>query len=49
MKQFVFVAMMLMYSVGLQAQRLEKIWATDSTLKVPESVLLDEKNKKIFF
>lgn len=48
MKQFVFAAMMLMYSVGLHAQRLEKIWATDSSLKVPESVLLDEKNQKIF-
>lgn len=48
MKQFVFAAMMLVSSVCLHAQRLEKIWATDSILKVPESVLLDEKNQKIF-
>ena len=40
--------MILIFSVCLHAQRLEKIWATDSTLKVPESVLLDEKNQKIF-
>lgn len=48
MKQFVLAAMILFFSVRLNAQRLEKIWATDSTLKVPESVLLDEKNQKIF-
>ncbi len=48
MKQFVFVAMILIFSIRLHAQHLEKIWATDSTLKVPESVLLDEKNQKIF-
>ncbi|NBO57802.1 MAG: ATP/GTP-binding protein, partial [Chitinophagia bacterium] len=48
MKQFVFVAMILIFSIPLHAQHLEKIWATDSTLKVPESVLLDEKNQKIF-
>jgi hypothetical protein len=48
MKQFIFVAMILIFSIRLHAQHLEKIWATDSTLKVPESVLLDEKNQKIF-
>ncbi|MEY2595645.1 MAG: hypothetical protein RI965_917 [Bacteroidota bacterium] len=48
MKQFVFFAMILIFSIRLHAQHLEKIWATDSTLKVPESVLLDEKNQKIF-
>ena len=48
MKKILFTTMILIFSVCLHAQRLEKIWATDSTLKVPESVLLDEKNQKIF-
>lgn len=30
------------------AQTLEKIWATDSALRVPESVFYDEKNEKLY-
>jgi len=30
------------------SQSLEKIWATDSVLKVPESVLFDAKNERLF-
>lgn len=48
MKQIVLVAIVLIFTVRTNAQSLEKIWATDTTLKVPESVLLDEKNQKIF-
>lgn len=48
MKQLAMVAMMVLSMGGLRAQRLEKIWETDTLLKVPESVLLDLKNQKIF-
>ena len=30
------------------AQTLEKVWATDSSLRVPESVFYDEKNEKLY-
>jgi len=33
---------------GAMAQSLNKLWATDTTLKVPESVLLDSKNQRLY-
>lgn len=48
MRVLSFFVMLFFITAKPIAQTLEKIWATDSTLKVPESVLLDEKNQKIF-
>ncbi len=48
MRVLSFFFMLLCITAKPIAQTLEKIWATDSILKVPESVLLDEKNQKIF-
>ena len=31
-----------------RAQQLQKIWSTDTTLKVPESVLFDQKYQRLF-
>ena len=45
---------MLLFSIvvglasGAMAQGLNKLWATDTTLKVPESVLLDSKNQRLY-
>ncbi len=48
MKHILFSLLLVVVGCTVRAQRLEKIWTSDSTLKVPESVLLDEKNQKIF-
>lgn len=49
MKKHILIAALLL-STHLMAQepRLEKLWATDSLLKVPESVLYDEGNKVLY-
>lgn len=49
MKQTMLLLSLLL-SVGSAAigQGLNKIWATDTTLKVPESVLLDSKNQRLY-
>lgn len=49
MKQAMFLLSLLL-SVGSVAigQGLNKLWATDTTLKVPESVLLDSKNQRLY-
>ncbi len=49
MKKHLLIAALL-FSTHLLAQepRLEKLWATDSLLKVPESVLYDERNKVLY-
>jgi hypothetical protein len=38
---------LLCFTTG-KAQQLTKLWATDSVLKVPESVLIDSKNERIY-
>ncbi|MFZ9263461.1 MAG: SMP-30/gluconolactonase/LRE family protein [Chitinophagaceae bacterium] len=48
MKQLLTAFVCICFTVLTQAQVLEKKWATDTLLKVPESVLLDERNQKIF-
>ena len=48
MKQLMTCFIFLMCFQNTKAQSLEKVWATDTVLKVPESVLLDEKNEKLF-
>ncbi len=35
-------------SINSFSQSLEKLWTTDSVLKVPESVLFDAKNERLF-
>lgn len=41
-----FVFLLSMHA--LMAQELERIWSTDSVLKIPESVLFDGKNKVLY-
>lgn len=48
MKKLLTAFVFICFTVLTQAQELEKKWATDTLLKVPESVLLDERNQKIF-
>jgi len=40
--------LLLLISCVANAQKLEKIWETDTTLTTPESVLYDKKNKCIY-
>ncbi len=49
MKQTMLLLSLLL-SMGSVAigQELKKLWATDTTLKVPESVLLDSKNQRLY-
>jgi sugar lactone lactonase YvrE len=48
MKHFLCSLLFIVIGYTATAQKLEKMWTSDSILKVPESVLLDEKNQKIF-
>lgn len=49
MKQIMLPAMALLLAAGTQAQHaLHKMWQTDSIWKVPESVLVDAKNKVLY-
>lgn len=46
MKQL--LGLLLLLSCGADAQKLEKIWESDTTLTTPESVLYDEKNNCLY-
>lgn len=50
MKTTILVFLLLLFAAPAftQAHRLEKIWETDTLLKVPESVLQDNKNKWLY-
>lgn len=50
MKSALLAIILVCFSAPLfsQAHRLEKIWETDTLLKVPESVLQDNKNKLLY-
>ncbi|MEY3349878.1 MAG: hypothetical protein RLY46_1917, partial [Bacteroidota bacterium] len=48
MKQVFFSFLTVVFCNLAVAQSLEKLWASDSVLKVPESVYFDEKNEKIY-
>ena len=49
MKKYFFTIILLFILVASQAQhQLVKLWETDSTLKVPESVFFDGKNKVLY-
>ena len=49
MKKSMLLFLMVMgITSGAMAQSLNKLWATDTTLKVPESVLLDSKNQRLY-
>lgn len=49
MKKYFFTIILLFILVATNAQhQLVKLWETDSTLKVPESVLYDGKNKVLY-
>jgi sugar lactone lactonase YvrE len=43
-----FLIVCFFTSINSFSQSLEKLWATDSILKVPESVLFDAKNERLF-
>jgi sugar lactone lactonase YvrE len=49
MKKVALISCILFLAIVVNAQhRLEKVWQTDSVMKVPESVLLDNDNKVIY-
>lgn len=49
MKKYFFTIILLFIFFASQAQhQLVKLWETDSTLKVPESVFFDGKNKALY-
>jgi len=47
-KSILIPALLLSFSLFAQEPRLERIWTTDSLLKVPESVLFDAGNKVLY-
>lgn len=47
-KQLFALALLLSATLFAQEPKLEKIWTTDSLLKVPESVLFDAANKVLY-
>ncbi len=47
-KTMLSFALMISFSFFCHSQSLTKLWASDTTLKVPESVLLDTKNERMF-
>lgn len=47
-KQLFALALLLSATLFAQQPKLEKIWTTDSLLKVPESVLFDAANKVLY-
>lgn len=48
MKTFLTIACTLFFFHGYSQHTLQKLWETDTTLKVPESVLYDGKNKVLY-
>jgi sugar lactone lactonase YvrE len=48
MKKLSLVLASLVCISMLKAQQLQRIWATDTTLKVPESVYFDQKYQRLF-
>lgn len=47
-KVICFLILLLVINAISVGQTLEKIWETDSVLKVPESVILDAKNQRLY-
>jgi sugar lactone lactonase YvrE len=47
-KEICFLWLLLAINFVSTGQTLEKIWETDSVLKVPESVILDAKNQRLY-
>lgn len=47
-KIMIFLSIALSIDAGVSAQVLNQLWATDTTLKVPESVMLDSKNQRLY-
>ncbi len=47
-KEICFLWLLLAINFVSMGQTLEKIWETDSVLKVPESVILDAKNQRLY-
>jgi sugar lactone lactonase YvrE len=47
-KEICFLWLLLTINFVSMGQTLEKIWETDSVLKVPESVILDAKNQRLY-
>lgn len=47
-RYLVLLVAMVLFSTVTQAQKLEPLWSTDSTLRTPESVYHDEKTGKIY-
>ncbi len=47
-KIMIFLSIALSIDTGVSAQALNQLWATDTTLKVPESVMLDSKNQRLY-
>lgn len=43
-----FTLLLILFSIKVEAQKLEKLWETDSVFKVPESVIFDEVNKVLY-
>ena len=48
MKQFLFFLLVCSATIASAQHKLEKLWETDSLLKVPESVLYDAKEKVLY-
>ncbi|MEY2836556.1 MAG: hypothetical protein RLZZ557_2218, partial [Bacteroidota bacterium] len=48
MKKISLMLASLVFISMLKAQQLQRIWATDTTLKVPESVCFDSKFQRLF-
>lgn len=47
-KYFITMILLFTFSAAQAQHQLVKLWETDSTLKVPESVLFDAKNKVLY-
>lgn len=48
MKKWAFVFLVLAISFHANAQKLTLLWKSDTTLRVPESVLFDSKSNKLY-
>jgi hypothetical protein len=44
----IFIAILLVFFVSANAQKLEKVWETDSIVAIPESVLPDPENGLLY-
>ena len=47
-KEICFLLLLLAVKSVSLGQALQKIWETDSVLKVPESVIMDAKNQRLY-